>query len=498
MVVTRRSKKKKGEGTIPESLDIFSGKITQIATNDGFFQITPCANEIEASNNLVFRIVSADDKVIDPNNTFIAFRCKIVREDGQDIPEKEGAGTAAGVNHDGVVFPPNALGSSVFKNCEVTLNNKVINTCNNLYPYKSYIKKLLFTSRQDKYGVLTMAGHYPMAQPFDDCTEISEAATAIPEEDFEEKSLAQIATDKKIPLDLVQRLEFSRYSSEFGAIDRIYEDLFEQTRYLPTGTKLKLVFTMHDTDFMLLSKRKQKYKFKFTKAVLLLKYVDIKEDVLKDMRLLSAAGCDYKLPISKTQIMYYTRLRGSSELNQPTIFSGPKPRLVIVGLVDQDAFFGSKLKEPFNFQHFDLQEISLHVNGNGRPISAIRCNFAKKINDYALGLWSLYQVVGGRMDGSGVQHGLTMHDFANGNALYGFPLTGTGEVSNQPFELGQDVNIDLNITLASPSKHGICVIVYAEYDSQLEITASGKISEEKPKDGNNNEYAGNRGDDEAE
>jgi len=41
------------------------------------------------------------------------------------------------------------------------------------------------------------------------------------------------------------------------------------------------------------------------------------------------------------------------------IFSGEHPMLLVIGLVGNDAFNGTKDKNPFNVQHFNLVDISV-------------------------------------------------------------------------------------------------------------------------------------------
>ena len=48
------------------------------------------------------------------------------------------------------------------------------------------------------------------------------------------------------------------------------------------------------------------------------------------------------------------------------------PSYLVFGLVDNDAFDGSVSKNPFNFQHFDLKEFYLLVNGTSFPTQPVK------------------------------------------------------------------------------------------------------------------------------
>ena len=469
---------------IPESADLHSSKIKQIATNDGNFIVVQSASDLDKANEILFKFGSTDNKLIDPANCYVAVYGQIIYGDGEVIPfstKKTPAGGGAAteeLNPNAFVFPINAWGSSVFKNCEVSVNDTVVNASNNLYAYKGYIKKTLFNDIQHKRGCLTLSGYTPMEVPFEN--EVTLLADTTIEKKFYSSVMNLEAKAKELmSRSLVERHWYSRWSKPFWAIDRIYEDIFEQDKYLPPGTNIKLLFTLNKSEFLTLTKSTGRaYRFKLTDAFLLVKYVDVRPSIVKQMEDLTEAGDSFRLPLTKTKMLYYTKLRGSTELNRPGIVTGQKPRLMIVGLLDEKAFFGASGKDPYNFQHFNLQEISIHVNGNGRPWPAIKCNYAQE--DFLLALFSLHQAVGGRMNGDGFANGISVDRYKSGYVFYGFPLTGTGDVSGQCLEESRNVNIDLNITLARPSQEPIAVIVYIEYDSEIVINRQKKVKIVEP------------------
>ena len=52
------------------------------------------------------------------------------------------------------------------------------------------------------------------------------------------------------------------------------------------------------------------------------------------------------------------------DVSHEKLFSGQLPTRVVVGLVKNDAFNGHVGRNPFNFQHFNLSEISLYLDGH--------------------------------------------------------------------------------------------------------------------------------------
>ena len=75
----------------------------------------------------------------------------------------------------------------------------------------------------------------------------------------------------------------------------------------------------------------------------------------------------------KSQIHYFPYPANVNDLSIYSMFHTDKlPSYLVFGLVDNDAFDGSVSKNPFNFQHFDLKEFYLLVNGNSVPTQPVK------------------------------------------------------------------------------------------------------------------------------
>jgi len=51
------------------------------------------------------------------------------------------------------------------------------------------------------------------------------------------------------------------------------------------------------------------------------------------------------------------------DINVEKLFSGQLSSCLVIGLVANDAFNGAYDRNPFNFAHVDLMEISVYANG---------------------------------------------------------------------------------------------------------------------------------------
>ena len=75
----------------------------------------------------------------------------------------------------------------------------------------------------------------------------------------------------------------------------------------------------------------------------------------------------------KSQIHYFPYTANVNDLSIYSMFHTDKlPSYLVFGLVDNDAFDGSVSKNPYNFQHFNLKEFYLLVNGISVPTQPVK------------------------------------------------------------------------------------------------------------------------------
>jgi len=70
-----------------------------------------------------------------------------------------------------------------------------------------------------------------------------------------------------------------------------------------------------------------------------------------------------KYPINRVVCKTLTIPSAVIDVNQEKLFSVQIPTCIVIGLVRNNAFNGSTIRNPFNFQHFTLTEISVYSHG---------------------------------------------------------------------------------------------------------------------------------------
>jgi len=138
-----------------------------------------------------------------------------------------------------------------------------------------------------------------------------------------------------------------------------------------------------------------------------------------------------KYPIRRVVCKSFTIPQNYLDISHEKLFSGQLPTRIVIGLVSNRAFNGHAEANPFNFQHFNLSEIAVYLDGQQQ-------NAIKPIHPiYEGGLY--IRAFNSMFGGTGKlckDEGLCINrsDYGSGYALYAFDLTadlGEDEIGSQ-------------------------------------------------------------------
>jgi hypothetical protein len=162
---------------------------------------------------------------------------------------------------------------------------------------------------------------------------------------------------------------------------------------------------------------------------------------------------------------------GRYEFNT-NIFTDEVPRRVILGFVEHDAYNGNIKKSPFDFKHFNIQEISINCSGRTYPQTLYKLNYTQK--KYARAYHDMCENLG--MAFSNESNSITYKMFERGWNLYVFNLTNS--MDNEPgFELIKDGTTAVSIRFSERTPNGgITMIAYGEVDSLVLVDRNRQIT----------------------
>ena len=267
---------------------------------------------------------------------------------------------------------------------------------------------------------------------------------------------------------LKRRYEYVKDSKLVTVRTPIKADLFHQPRPLINFVPLRIKFHLNKNEYSLMS---PKTDAPYNIAI---------EDMTLRLRFIKLAGVLYKSIINKTVLYPYTRVKikediipaGGKSHNIANFVSGVLPQKIIIGLVENEATNGSFRKNPFNFQNWNLSELSLIVNGNVHGGSPLELDYAD--GQFESGYWELFAATGKKYRNDGML--IEREDYKSGYALYAFNISPSecniGEYKDP--ERNGTINIECKFSEAIPTTLTLCA--YLQFENTITINTAKRIT----------------------
>ena len=421
------------------------------------FQVRPTCAQIEkAGYHPFYSISSVDGQVlefayqgsgdifVDLSRTVLTLQCRVM--DGTNTLR---ANVAVGP-------APNPI-ASMFTQCDIFLNNKLVTSSNNLYPYRAFVE----TTNSSSYEAVT---HQLDLQAF------------WPDEPGQHEQ-ADPAKNKAFGA----RRDICPQSKLFEIAGPLYTDITNQPCALVSNVDIRIRLTRSPDAFALMAFDSvatasltafdaSNCKIEIKEALLELWLMQLKpEPQLAIERTLLRQNAVYNL--LRTELKSFTIPAGSTTFTREHISLGLTPKVAYVFMVETQAQQGSRTKNPFNFKHFNLGKISLNIDGQENPVNGIRCNFSTANPMYTKAYKSMLDVTGKwRSDDI---YMFSYREYAMGNTVFGFQIA--PELVPGAFNLVRNSNIRLDMKFDKTTTDNITVIVMFVYDATLEIDANWEI-----------------------
>ena len=319
-------------------LDLESVPPLQIGVPDDYLVCTGPKSGPESGGPLEFLIPASGDDYLDLNHCYLYLKCRVLKDDGTAIETLKTDNT---VGEDSSLAPVNLLFHSLFRQLDLVMNDALVATSGDTYPYRAYLTTLFSYGRDAKETWLNRLKGW--------CT------------DEHGKCDAQDNTG------LLNRRNNIVNSQPFDCKGRLHSDMLLQERLLPNNVNVRLVLSRNRPTFHLMDfNGKSSYHVHIEEAVLEVRKVKgAASEQLHLEKVLTTSGAMY--PLAHVVTRHFTLAAGASTADVDALFTGQIPTKVIIGLVNNEAFVGSWTKSPFNFAHMDLNQACLVVDGQPLP-----------------------------------------------------------------------------------------------------------------------------------
>ena len=230
---------------------------------------------------------------------------------------------------------------------------------------------------------------------------------------------------------------------------------------------MNLKFWQNADSFRLMTKGKD-YSVKIIDAVLSMNCIKVDPDVILGHN----EGLKIKpalYPYVQSDMKRFEIAAGQFSYSVEDVYRGKVPSKLFIGFVSAEGYSGSFVRNPFDFAHYNLSQLSFFVDGKCTP----KCPFSPNYDndDFAECYLSMFTTTGlyGQMMGNDI----SMDEYKHGYAIYGI------DVDNQ-----QQRNIlaqkktghtRLEVKFAKPLPESVIMVVYAKFHNTLQIDIARNI-----------------------
>lgn len=409
------------------------------------FSLPPTQTTIEGSHTVYYKPISSltddspiefvvpgqGDEYIDLAHTMLSMRVKI------EVPKTEET-TKVG--------PINNLLHSMFNQIDVFLNQKLVSPPNNAYAYRAYIETLL------NYGPAAKSSHLSSVLWYNDTAGkmdgVDDSNTGL------NNRRTVIGDDRTVDL-----------------LGHLHCDIFNQERFLLNGVEMRLRLVRTSNAFCLMTSSKEP-KISIVEASLLVRRVKVAPGILlAHARALCKSTAKY--PLTRVEVKAISLHAGVHGDTLDNVILGQLPKRIIIGFVDNKAFNGDRKLNPFNFQNYGINYLSLYADGLQIPSRPLQPDFEKS-SLYVDAYQTLFSGTGVHFLNEG--NCITRTSYPYGYCLFAFDLTpDLSANSNTHWNLVRHGSVRIEVRFNEALTSTVNCIVYAEYDNVLEIDSSRQV-----------------------
>ena len=179
-------------------------------------------------------------------------------------------------------------------------------------------------------------------------------------------------------------------------------------------------------------------------------------------------------PIKRSLVKVFNLPTNQSGFVFDNVFMGQMPCKIIFGLVNNNAYSGSYLLNPFKFNHNNLTFVALHLNGEMLPKSPYTPNFDD--DNYRREYYDFLLNTGAARPGAELPIDYTNYKLSH--ALFAFNLNNDFEFpsENEYVNIPKEGFMNIELKFKANIQNALKLIVYAQFDNVIEIDESRNVT----------------------
>jgi hypothetical protein len=418
--------------TMVSELDIFTPPCIQTSVLGGDWQDYLPVQSISKDGPITFLIPGQGSNYLDLSKTLLYVRFKI----------KNGSTGGALTENDDVGIVNNTL-NSLFSDVKLEMNQTCVSNSNHMNHYRAYLETLFNFNETAKNSHLTSSLFYQdNAGSFD---KLDSKANAL-------------------------RKEFVALSKEVELCGRLHCDMLSTNKYLLNDIDVRVTLSRNPANLVVMSETDFTPEIEILEASLFVRKVSINPGILiAHSKVLETSTAMY--PYKRVELLNHTIAAGTYQKVLENVFMNRMPTRVIFGLVKNSAFSGNVKENPYNFEHFDTNYVSLTVNGRTQGSAPYRINY--KENKYLLPFIFGFYGCGIPLNDDGFCVG--RKDYPEGFCLYSYDLSPDLSSSESHWSIQNQGSCRLELGFAKSLPCVVNLVIFAEFVDCIEVDRNRNI-----------------------
>lgn len=415
---------------------IFAAPNVETATKRELVTEYRSISQVKTNSIIEFNVPISSLYYIDLSRTRLCVKVRILKG-GETIDEE----------HDEVGFINNTL-HSIWRQIDISLNQSPVGSeIGTNYPYKAIFDDLLYSSSSELNSKGQSALFYKDTAGNMDSASIH-----------------------NVNKGLFERYTFTCTGNEVQLEGVLKQDVMGIKQFIPNGVGLNIKLYPSRNEFALMTDNDKNYVVDVTEATLKVQYIEPTSSLLIG----HAEALDKSpaiFPYTKSIIKSFTIPSSVQDWSIDTLFASEIPDTLIVAMVDSEAYTGKMTLNPFNFQHFDITNLTFFIEGHPMNTACFSPNFDK--SQYTAEYLSLFDNLNEDEEIKGVGNIIDYSDFGTGYTIFKINISeGLRKNFTSLCHKGQT---RLKFRFKNPLSNSITVLCYGRVSSVLQIDKTKSV-----------------------
>jgi hypothetical protein len=357
------------------------------------------------------------------------------------------------------VGPIQNAGHSFFSGYTVQFGHEIVSNCPE-YPLQAYLSTHLYYNQETKGSLLSNTGWADDTPGY---------ADAVPGIDNKNEGLK------------TRTKQFALGKTVYFRI-RLVIDVFNVEKLLPSNVPIRLTLYRANPQYCLMAgktadgKDPPAYRVNIIRPTLWVTKVRLRSAVLLGQSKAMKEE-DALLKINKTCMRVSTIPAGVQSYTIDNLTTGQVPKCLFYGLSKNKGVIGDYQVNPLNFEHANVSQTSLYVNGKQHPLIPFRPNYAE--GDYGREFYSVHEATGKRYGNAGMS--ITYDSYPLRDCLYGYDLTSNRSVGNSSsIALLKHGPTRIDFQFSKPLEEAMSMVAYIVYDTIIKINGDYTVTRSNP------------------